>query len=95
MEFVIIQAKLLLLSAMIESALAAILFCLAGAEEGPLKEEGSLLATIFLFLFPVTANPTFFLAVVAFLVLNSSVNHCFDVWFTLAGLFRDEITWRN
>lgn len=77
---------------MIESPLATVLFCFAGAEEGLLEEEGPWLATRSRRLFPVTANPTFFLAVVAFLVFNSSVNHCFDVWFILAGLFRDEIT---
>ena len=72
---------------MIESALAAALTCLTGANDVPLDTAYPLL-TLSRFLCPVTANPPFFLAVLAFLVFDSSLNHCFDPWFILVGLFR-------
>jgi hypothetical protein len=72
---------------MIESALAAALTCFTGADEVPLDEECNLF-TLSRFLCPVTASPPFFLAVLVFLVFDSSVNHCFDVWFIPVGLFR-------
>jgi len=64
---------------MIERALAAALTCFIGADEGPLDVECPLLANLSRFLCPVTANPPFFLAVLVFLVFDSSVNQCFDV----------------
>lgn len=72
---------------MIESALAAALTCFAGADEVALDEECPLF-TLSRFLCPVTADPPFFRAVLACLDFDSAVNHCFDAWFIMVGLFR-------